>query len=260
MHVETLQILSITLTTMAFSIALFGAVSMLGEPAHRGTAWGLALFLGTAALDTLAALVGRWDLYPRLLWIRGLETVLTSIYGPANYLYVLTMTERPATPKLAALLLLGPLLVAMSLNSWALTLPRDVQLAMLAGEPVSNKALATQAGVIMIALQLVFLTFTFGLIVACWRALNRNLRAFLVSRRPHAFLAALRASKSRGGLSETMGLRAHRAISWIGRAGSGGKDKDACFIYLRIISRSGLRTGLAQLLMAEMSCAALTLS
>lgn len=48
--------------------------------------------------------------------------------------------------------------------------------------------------------------------------------------------AALKAKQRaiRGGFPETMGLRAHRAISWIGRAEACGEDDDARFIFLRI--------------------------
>ncbi len=38
----------------------------------------------------------------------------------------------------------------------------------------------------------------------------------------------------RAGFPETMGLRAHRAISWIGRAEACGDDDDARFIFLWI--------------------------
>ena len=38
----------------------------------------------------------------------------------------------------------------------------------------------------------------------------------------------------RAGFPETMGLRAHRAISWIGRAETCGGDDDARFIFLWI--------------------------
>src|SRR5690606_18525358 len=38
----------------------------------------------------------------------------------------------------------------------------------------------------------------------------------------------------RDGFPETMGLRAHRAISWIGRAEACGDDEDARFIFLWI--------------------------
>ena len=38
----------------------------------------------------------------------------------------------------------------------------------------------------------------------------------------------------REGFPETMGLRVHRAISWIGRAEACGDDVDACFIFLWI--------------------------
>lgn len=36
----------------------------------------------------------------------------------------------------------------------------------------------------------------------------------------------------RSGFPETMGLRAHRAISWIGRAEACGYDEDARFILI----------------------------
>ena len=38
----------------------------------------------------------------------------------------------------------------------------------------------------------------------------------------------------RSGFPETVGLRIHRAISWIGRAEACGDDHDACFIFLWI--------------------------
>jgi len=38
----------------------------------------------------------------------------------------------------------------------------------------------------------------------------------------------------RGGFPESVGLRVHRAISWIGRAEMAGQDDDACFIFLWI--------------------------
>ncbi|SEN87781.1 hypothetical protein SAMN04488003_1512 [Loktanella fryxellensis] len=48
--------------------------------------------------------------------------------------------------------------------------------------------------------------------------------------------AALKAKQRaiRAGFPETMGLRAHRAISWIGRAEACGDDDDARFIFLWI--------------------------
>jgi len=48
--------------------------------------------------------------------------------------------------------------------------------------------------------------------------------------------AALKAKQRaiRSGFPETMGLRAHRAISWIGRAEACGADDDARFIFLWI--------------------------
>ena len=48
--------------------------------------------------------------------------------------------------------------------------------------------------------------------------------------------AALKAKQRaiRAGFPETMGLRAHRAISWIGRAEACGDDDDARFIFFWI--------------------------
>src|SRR3546814_1876320 len=48
--------------------------------------------------------------------------------------------------------------------------------------------------------------------------------------------AALKAKQRaiRAGFPETMGLRVHRAISWIGRAEACGEDDDARFVFLWI--------------------------
>jgi len=58
--VPVTEIATITLTTMALSVALFGALLVLGDKAQRLVGWWLALFLGVAAFDSLAALVGHW--------------------------------------------------------------------------------------------------------------------------------------------------------------------------------------------------------
>ncbi len=49
----------------------------------------------------------------------------------------------------------------------------------------------------------------------------------------HAVLKAKQRA-IRAGFPETMGLRAHRAISWVGRAEACGEDNDARFIFLWI--------------------------
>src|SRR3546814_19917280 len=48
--------------------------------------------------------------------------------------------------------------------------------------------------------------------------------------------AALKAKQRaiRAGFPETMGLRVHRAISWIGRAEACGEDDEARFVFLWI--------------------------
>lgn len=55
-------------------------------------------------------------------------------------------------------------------------------------------------------------------------------------RMPETLDATLKAKQRaiREGFAETMGLRAHRAISWIGRAEVCGEDDDACLIFLWI--------------------------
>lgn len=57
--------------------------------------------------------------------------------------------------------------------------------------------------------------------------------------------AALKAKQRaiRGGFPETMGLRAHRAISWIGRAEACGEDDDARFIFLWIAFNAAYADG-----------------
>jgi hypothetical protein len=82
------SVIEISLATAALSIALFGVVLLLGNRDSRG----LALFLAIAAFDSFDALVGYWGLYKSVPWIVGLEALVICLYGPAIYLYILTMT------------------------------------------------------------------------------------------------------------------------------------------------------------------------
>jgi len=166
----------ITLTTMAFAVALFGAASVLGDRVQRAVGWGLALFLGVAAIDSFAALIGLWGLFPQLPWIGGLEVLATFLYGPAIYLYVLTVTGKAASPRRIALCLGVPLVLALGLLVAVRGLPEEVQVAMLAGTPIADEALARRAWIIMGLMQASFLCLTFGFLVACWLALDENLR------------------------------------------------------------------------------------
>lgn len=169
------SILDISLTTMTFSIAIFGAISLLGDPLYRRNSWGLALFLSVAAFDGLVALLRSWDGMSRVIWLGGLESLVACLYGPAIYIYTLTLTGKAPRKSRAAMLLLAPVLIAFIPYAAALTLPADVQLSMLVGAPI-DKAAANTADAIMIAMQATFLTITFGFLIACWRALDENQR------------------------------------------------------------------------------------
>jgi AraC-like DNA-binding protein len=169
------SIFEITLTTMAFSIALFGAVSLWGEPSFRRSSWGLALFLGVAAFDTATALIGYWGSMPQFVWLGGLEPLVTSLYGPTIYLYALTLTGKaPPVPR-ATLILVAPALVAFIPFAMSQTLPADAQLAMLVGATLPQ-AVAGKAAATMIAMQAIFLATTLGFLIACWSVLDDNQR------------------------------------------------------------------------------------
>ena len=170
------EIATITLTTMSLSVALFGALLVLGDRAQHLVGWGLALFLGVAAFDSLAALVGHWGLYPRVSWIGGFELLATFLYGPAIYLYVLTVTGKAPSRRRIALCLGVPQAVALALLVVFLTLPLQVRIDTLVGTPIADEAQAHLAGVIAGLAQLTFLVLTFGFLVACWLALDENLR------------------------------------------------------------------------------------
>lgn len=171
-----IDILVISLTTMSFAVALFGTLSLLGDRAQRAVGWGLALFLGIAAYDSFAALVVEWDLYLQLPWICGLEVLATFLYGPAIYLYVLTITGKTPSPRRIALCLGLPLTLAIGLLAVFLTLPLQIRINIMLGTPVLDDRMAHQAGIIAGTMQVIFLVLTFGFLVACWLALDDNLR------------------------------------------------------------------------------------
>lgn len=171
-----IDILVITLTTMSFAVALFGALSVLGDKAQRAVGWGLALFLGIAAFDSFASLVVHWQLYRQLLWICGLEVLVTFLYGPAIYLYVLTVTGKPPSPRRIVLCLGLPLTLALGLLAVFLTLPAQVRIDMLLGTPIADADLAQRVGILAGVMRLTFLTLIFGFLGACWLALDENVR------------------------------------------------------------------------------------
>jgi AraC-like DNA-binding protein len=171
-----IDIVVITLTTMSFTVALFGALSVLCDRAQRAVGWGLALFLGIAAYDNLEGLAGLWGLHPQLSWMCGLEVLATFLYGPAIYLYVLTVTGKTPTPRRIALCLGLCLALAVGLLAWLLTLPPQVRIDLSLGSPIADAGLAQRAGIIAGIMRLSFLVLIFGFLVACWLALDDNVR------------------------------------------------------------------------------------
>ena len=173
---QTISSFDISLSTFAMATGLFGAALLLGDRGHRRTSWGLALFLAVAAFDRMEALLVAWGLSPGQVWLAMLEPLVTSLYGPSIYLYVLTMTGKTPARGRVALLLCAPCLVALVMLGLAANLPAPVQLAMLRGDPVTDPAFAGWATTLMLGMQVTFLTITFGFLVASWRALEANLR------------------------------------------------------------------------------------
>ncbi|OJF89639.1 helix-turn-helix domain-containing protein [Pararhizobium antarcticum] len=171
-----IDILAISLRTMAFAIALFGALSVLGDRRQRRVGWGLALFLGVAAFDNFAELVGLWGRYPRVVWIGGMELPVTFAYGPAIYLYVLTVTGKALSARRILLCIGAPQGIALMLLGGFLTLPRQMLFDILTNAPIADSDQALLAGALISTTQLTFLVLTFGFLVACWLALDENLR------------------------------------------------------------------------------------
>ena len=171
-----IDMVTISLSTMSLAVALFGALSVLGDKTLRGVGWGLALFLGIAAFDSFEDPLGPWGLYPQLFWICKLELLATHLYGPAIYLYVLTVTGKPPSARRIALCLGLPLALAFGMLTLFLTLPPQVRLDLLLRVPISDPALAQQVGTIAGMMQLTFLVQTFGFLVAAWLALDDNMR------------------------------------------------------------------------------------
>ena len=161
---------------MTFAIAVFGAVSLLGERMHRESGWGLVLFLGVTAYDALAELMILWRLMPQLYWLGAVEPLVTILYGPAIYCYVLRLTGREVSPRVLKRLLAGLLVYALAYAAVVWSLPRDIQIDMLTGRPIGDADMALRALAVMGVMQAVFLGVTFGFVVASWHALDENLR------------------------------------------------------------------------------------
>jgi AraC-like DNA-binding protein len=166
----------ISLTTMSFAIALFGALSVLGDRLQRAVAWGLALFLGIAAFDSLIALVEVWELSPPESWICGLELLATILYGPAIYLYVLTITGTVPSGRQIALCLGVTMALGLGLLAAFLTLPPQTRIDLQLGTPIVDERLALHARIVAGVMQLSFLLVTCGFLVACWRVLDDNVQ------------------------------------------------------------------------------------
>jgi AraC-like DNA-binding protein len=174
--VSATEVVTITLTTMSFSVALFGALGVLADPAQRKVGWGLVLFLCVAAFDNLAATVGLWGYVPQLIWIGALEPLVTFLYGPAIYLYVMTVTGRSVSRRRIILCFGLPLVFASVLVGVMLRLPHEVQVAMLEGTAMDGPGIGPRIGLLILLAQSSFILVTLAFLVATWRALDDNLR------------------------------------------------------------------------------------
>jgi AraC-like DNA-binding protein len=170
------EVLVISLRTTIAAVAIFGAASLLGDRALRTVGWALALFLLIAAVDSLTELIPLWGYLQDLFWIAAIATSFVYFYGPTMYLYVLTVTGKTVPRRQVTLVFGLPFVLAVVTFLALQTIPHQVQIDMLAGARIADARYIERATVIMAAMQLSFLVLTFGCIVACWLALDENLR------------------------------------------------------------------------------------
>jgi AraC-like DNA-binding protein len=168
--------LTFTLRTAACAIALFGAAELLADREKRFVGWALALFLGIAAFDSLVALDALWRHAPQAAWICGLELLLTILYGPAIYLYVLTVTGKAPTARWIAGCVGGTLALALFLLSAFLTLPEQARIDLQLGTPVADAHQALMAGIVAWVMRISYLLVILGFLIVSWVALDDNLR------------------------------------------------------------------------------------
>ncbi len=168
--------LTFTLRSAGLAIALFGAVELLADRMKRSLAWALALFLGIAAFDSLVTLDELWRHAPQASWICALELLLTILYGPAIYLYILTATGKAPTTRRIAGSLGGSLALGMALLSAFLILPPQTRIDLQLGTPITDADQALVAGVVAWVMRISYLLLLLGFLVASWRALDDNLR------------------------------------------------------------------------------------
>jgi AraC-like DNA-binding protein len=168
--------LAFTLRAAVLAIALFGVVELLADREKRSVGWALALFLGIAAFDSLVTLDALWRHAPQAAWICGLQLLLTILYGPAVYLYILTATGQVPTARRIALCVGGALVLALVLLSAFLTLPPQTVIDLQLGTVIADPDQALRAGIVAWVLRISYVLLTVGFLTASWLALDENLR------------------------------------------------------------------------------------
>jgi AraC-like DNA-binding protein len=168
--------LAFLLRAAVLAIAVFGTVELLVGRDRRAPGGALALFLAIAAFDSLVTLDALWRQAPQPGWICGLQLLLTILYGPAIYLYILTATGRMPSPRRIAAYVGGTLAIGLVLLSMFLTLPPQTWVDLQRGTPIADPHRALMAGVVAWVLRISYLIVTVGFLVLSWRALDENLR------------------------------------------------------------------------------------
>lgn len=170
------EVLTISLRTAACAIALFGAAELLADHTKRPVGWALALFLGIAAFDCVVTLDAIWTGAPQAAWICGLELLLTILYGPAVYIYAVTVTGQTPTARQIAGCFGGTLVLALVLLSAFLTLSPEAQIDLQLGTPIADAQQALLAGVVAWVMRTGFLLVTVSFLIASWLALDDSVR------------------------------------------------------------------------------------
>ncbi len=168
--------ITFTLRAAVLAIALFGAVQLLADREKQSVGWALALFLGIAAFDSLVTLDALWRHAPQASWICGLELLLTILYGPAVYIYVLTVTGTAPTARRIAVCVGGTLALALVLLSAFLTLPPQTVIDLQNGTPIADPHQALMAGIVAWVLRVSYVLLTVGFLAVSWLTLDENLR------------------------------------------------------------------------------------
>lgn len=168
--------IELVLASMAFAIALFGALSVATAKVTRGRATGLVIFLAIAASDSLDDLLAGLGVYRSTPDLIGWAWPWPILYGPALYLYLREMTSaRPVDSSARRWLPFAlPTAAALALATPFYLQDATLKLALASGRPDALSDAPDTLRWCLNGLYVLFFAISFGYLVAMFGELSRH--------------------------------------------------------------------------------------